>query len=50
MERPVGEGEAGDTTSVGDTEPKVEDEAMPRLDPSESGTGDTNGQSADSIQ
>jgi hypothetical protein len=62
MERPVGEGEAGDTTSagdtmsagdttsVGDTEPKVEDEATPRLDPSESGTGDTNGQSADSIQ
>ena len=39
-----------DTTSVGDTETRVEDEATPRLDPSESGTGDTTAQSADSIQ
>ena len=63
MERPSGmdtteAGAAGDTTgqdtsdttSVGDTEPRVEDEATPRLEPSEGGTGDTTGQSADSIQ
>jgi hypothetical protein len=54
MERPVGEGEdttAQDTTAVGDTEPKEEDSATPRLDPSESpAAGDTVGQSPDSAQ
>ncbi len=51
MERPAGEAEGQDTTAVGDTEPKVEDSATPRLDPSESpAAGDTAGQSPDSAQ
>lgn len=54
MERPAGVGEdttAQDTTAVGDTEPKEEDSATPRLDPSESpAAGDTVGQSPDSAQ
>lgn len=39
-----------DTTAVGDTEPKVEPEATPRLNPSDSRGGDTTGQSPDSTQ
>ena len=39
-----------DTTEVGDTEPKVESTETPRLEPSESGAGDSTGQSPDSTQ
>ncbi|HWB40516.1 MAG TPA: hypothetical protein VG500_04615 [Gemmatimonadales bacterium] len=39
----------GDSTTVGDTEPKEETSATPRIDPTESG-GDTTSQTPDSTQ
>jgi hypothetical protein len=49
QDKPAGDTTAGakDTTSVGDTEPAVEDSATSRIDPSASPGGDTTGQAAD---